>query len=77
MAAAKVVRDEPIQPPIKEVILRLTEDEAKTLGALTGGAHGTRDVQSVYDALASAGFGWPEDRRALEAYKRLQKNLLG
>lgn len=31
MATAEVIRDEPVQPPVKEVVLRLTALEAETL----------------------------------------------
>lgn len=60
MAKVEVIRGEPVEPPITEVVLRMSEREAKSLRAIIGSIGGwhkdlgrTRD--DVWKALRDAG----------------------
>lgn len=54
----KVIREEPVDPPVKEVVLTLTEREAVMLGALTGATNMNSPASDMYKILAADGFGY-------------------
>lgn len=55
MAEVEIIHEDPAPPPTKEVVLRLTEDEAWALRDLVGGTRSNKIWLSIHDAFSRAG----------------------
>lgn len=47
MAEVEVIRAQPEEPPVKEVILRLTRNEARAIRSMIGGSHTIQTIEMV------------------------------
>lgn len=70
MATVEVVREQPQPqpPPVKEVVLRLSDEEAAAITAVLGLATGAYPFMGVYTALSDEGYGLADANR----HERLQ-----
>lgn len=74
MATAKVYRSAPVPPPVREVVLRLTEDEAAAIAVVTGKLPvGSGPWSDLFNLLNSegVGFGTPAYERLRDVYNGL------
>lgn len=70
VAAVEVIREPVPAPPVKEVVLRLTDEEAAAVTAVLGNTVGDPPFYSIYQALIAAGYGYSNDT---DRNERLQK----
>lgn len=62
MAWGTAIREPSIKPPIKEVVLHLTEEEAVAIAAAAGGSPGGTTFSPIYRALYDLGLGYGHSR---------------
>lgn len=71
MAAVEVIRAAPVEPPIEEVVLRLTPEEAAAVGVALGACAAKPPFYPIYQTLDEAGYGYTDPNT--ERYEGLRR----